>query len=252
MKRYATPLILLFALGVIVLGAFLPQLANAWLFPSHSGKVTYVTINDVQLEFDSSDQPQIQEKLAMLLKYNDSMELPDSLASLTREDILRIVQDTVTKYQQASLLPVGLRQVTKREILDAQPYMVSWDLGENQSSIFWNVRVSLTDDANLSLILDDQTGTVCSISFSQISPEAEGTTPLSTAHLQSQMNALCSLFLAELGDAFSQTDPASIAGNAYSPSENALSATLSWSNIMYGEVQLVFFVSANRFSVHLA
>lgn len=250
MKKYATPTILLFALSVIVLGAFLPQLASAWLFPSNSGKVNFIAVNNVQLEFDSTgQQSQISEKLAMLVKYNDTMELPDSLATLTDDRILEILQDTVGKYQKAGLLPVGLQQLTKRDILSAQPYMVSWDLSDIQSTIFWNVSVLLTNGQYLDLILDDQTGTVCSITLTKSDETLE--TTVNTAQLKNQMRALCSLYLEELGTAFSRFDADSIASNAYFQGENTLISTLSWSDIMYGEVRINFLISPDQFSVRV-
>ena len=71
------------------------------------------------------------------------------------------------------------------------------------------------------------------------------------AHLQSQMNALCQLFLTELGAEFSQYDPSAIAKNAYSRTDNVLIASMSWSDILYGEVTINFSVTANQFSVRI-
>ncbi len=251
MKRYATAILLLLALGLIVLGAFLPKLASRWLFPSDSGKVSFIAVSDIQLEFDSDgQQPGIPEKMAMLVKYADTMELPDSMATLNDDGIFQIVQQVMADYQQAALLPVGLPQLSKRSILDAQPYMLSWELGSSQGNIFWNVTVELAADLQLYLIIDDQTGTVCSISCTQTVP---GDLPQTTgkAHLQSQMNALCQLFLTELGAEFSQYDPSAIAKNAYSRTDNVLIASMSWSDILYGEVTINFSVTANQFSVRI-
>ena len=98
-------------------------------------------------------------------------------------------------------------------------------------------------------ILDDQTGTVCSITLTKSDETLE--TTVNTAQLKNQMRALCSLYLEELGTAFSRFDADSIASNAYFQGENTLISTLSWSDIMYGEVRINFLISPDQFSVRV-
>ena len=253
MKKFGVPAVLLLSLCIILLGAFLPSLAASWQDFADSSQIHYAAVNNVQLEFNSNgQQSSLREKFALISKYSDSMSLPASLATLTENDIVRIVQDVVAKYQQSGLLPVGLHQISKRDILESQAYMVSWGEDESRSNIFWNVSVSLNTDLYLHLVLDDQTETVCAITYTDSSEDPQAQNQ-SEATLRARMAVLCTLYLEGLGQEFSQYDPESIArGGQYQAAGNSVSAHLSWGDLLYGEVKIRFYLSDDTFYVTIS
>lgn len=250
MKRYLTFGALLLSLGIIALGAFLPRLAGAWMDDS-SGKISYAPIKNVQLEFSHAGDPMpMDEKLALLSKYTDFMELPVSLATLSEKDILTIVQSTVESYQKAGLLPVGIRQLAKRD-LRTQVVLFSWDATGNSGNIFWSVEFSPGTNMYMYLILDDQTGAVCSLSFSRDPYESNSayTSPtnyLTQKQLQDKMTALCDLFADGLG--WEDFDTAAIVQQAQYDGY-FLHTSYSWNDILYGENRINIYVSDDNFSI---
>ncbi len=249
MTKFKIPAILLLAVALIVLGGFLPKLAARWQDSADSTVTGYAALSDVQLEFGDSNRPMgIRDKLALLKDYTDSMELPESLAGLTLNDVTSIVQNTIRRYQAAGLIPAEA-SVTPRQ-LSAAPYLVSWSKDTEQGNIFWNVNIDLDSEYryHLFLIIDDQTETVCIVDFTDNEAELE------EKDMTGMMSAFCQTYLTGFSEALSQYDPAAVARDAYfvGAENDTLLAELEWSDILYGHVALNFYVTKSKFYVALS
>ncbi len=240
MKRIGTVLLIVLCLAVIIGGAFLPRYVFSWQ-DSAAEKPGYAPISEVSLEVGNKNASSIRAKLALLDGAQRSMELPASLASLSERQVDTIIRNLINTCQGAGLLP-GLSQTLTRGQIHTQPYLVRWSDSESQGSIFWHVNVELDPSygRTLFLILDDETGTVCLMEYNDSSWDPDSPA-VSQIH---RLEALCRIYLEGLGSEFSQYDPAALVKTAYTPTEgDSLATTLSWADILYGEVTLQFTAS---------
>ena len=251
-------LLLFLSAGLILAGSVLPNWFITLQDRTVSGQVSYAKVSEVHLEFSSKDSLSIRNKMSLLGGRTVSMEIPESLAALSQADILEITEKTVGKYQEAGLMPSNLPSITRNRVT-CQPYLDYWDDSKTRSNIFWNVVVDLNDYASnlrLSLIVDDQTETVCSIIYGR----AEGWYPeydaITEDMLFADMENLCRVFLEGLGSEFSNYDPKTIVNGANASwtdgeSGSQFSTRISWSDIIQGEIRLGFTVSRSGFTTYV-
>lgn len=252
MKNFRLAAIALLSLAVIALGAFLPRIVGAWQ-DGREAAVLYAPIPEVSLEFDHVDQENgIRNKLILLQQEHDSLSIPDSMASMSVSAVEKRVLEVVRDYQAAGLIP-ALRQELNKKRISSSAYLVRRLAGGDQGTVFWSVDVDLDDSytQHLNLILDDETGTVCTIHYtneallwgentSQEQPDPE--------LLKKWLQSLCSVYLTGLGAEFQDEDPADLARGAVL-SGAVLSTDLNWSDILYGEISISFVVTSSYFHV---
>lgn len=252
MKNFRLAAIALLSLAALILGAFLPKIASAWQ-DGREAAVLYAPMPEISLEFDHLDQENsIRDKIILLQKEHDSLSIPESMASMSVSAVEKRVLEVVREYQAAGLLPALSQELNKKRI-SASAYLVRRLSGGDQGTVFWTVDVEL-DPMNpqyLNLILDDETGTVCTVHYtnepllwedpaSRENPDPE--------LLEKWLYSLCSLYLTGLGEEFEDVDPADLARGAVL-SDAVLSTALNWSDILYGEISISFTVTDCYFHV---
>lgn len=245
-------LILLLSAAVILVGSVLPKWVSSW--QDNTGQISYAKVSEVQLEFASSASSlSMRNKLAMLAGYTISMEIPESLAKLSSADLGTIVEDTISQYQELGLMASDLT-VTLRE---QQPYLIYWDDSKTRSNIFWDVHVYFDGDLSMSLIVDDQTKTVCTLSYGRPDGWYPEYADVNKQALSADAQTLCQTVLEELGSEFSNYDPATIMTSVntewYETEDGTLrvSTYISWSDILFGQIRLSFSVDPAGFSTYI-
>lgn len=230
-------LILLAALCIIVLGALLPQLVALRQDRQSEGQVQFSSVEGVELEFTQSDISR-SETLAILARSRDAVAIPRELANLKPEKVEKIAAATVEKFRDAGIL---LGDIEEDSLLDAQP-MLFYGL-EGQSVIYW--AVSFGDpfgQHSFSLTVDDRTGTVCSAEY------MDGASEYEPDRMEAVLGGFCRIYLTGLGDEFSGWSVEELTKNAKSPQDKSYLATeLSWSDSLYGENRITFFVNRSGF-----
>jgi len=230
-------LVILAAVCIVILGAMLPQLVALRQDRQSEGKVQFSSVEGVELEFTRSDISR-SEALAILARSRDVVGIPRELANLKIERVEEIALGAVEKFREAGIL---LGDVEEDEVLDAQP-MLYYGL-EGQSVIYW--AVSLGDpkaEHNFSLTVDDRTGTVCSVEY------INGKTEYEPDRMEAVLGGFCRVYLTGLGDEFSGWSVEELTRNAKSPQDKSYLATeLSWTDPLYGENRITFFVNRSGF-----
>ena len=256
-------LILLLSAAVLIAGAFLPQFAGSWQDSHESGMISYAQITDVKLSFaDTEGGLNMYQKLPLLARFDSYTEIPVSLASQTETQVQNIAKNFIEACQKAGLLSYDLSTNWNRAVL--QSFLVFWDAEETWSNIFWSVQVEFSLNCSLDLVIDDQTGTICSAAFmdSQVTADtgaSYGWYNTMGIHTDSQMDAaleaLCTVYLENLGSEFSSFDPHSLVIEASSQEFayedwKSRSTQISWSDLVFGETIIHFSVYPSGFQVN--
>ena len=94
------------------------------------------------------------------------------------------------------------------------------------------------------MTIDDRTGTVCTLSYQNVTTHRQQNT-----RLDQDLETLCTLALTELGEEFAQFDPGALADAAGVDWNTASygAADIAWEDPVYGEVRLAFVVSEAGF-----
>ena len=254
--RYKQAPLLLLAAALLLLGAFLPRLTGGIQDTAAIGKTDYAQLNQIQLETDGPSPSEAPDnrlstaaKLSILKGFAGSLELPDSMAAMTHKELLAIAKSWATRYYDAGLLPGS--PVFDSTDMQAQAYLVYRDNERAFSNIFWRLEL-VCCGGSLEFIIDDETGTVCTILFSDqaAEPDAEGY----LYDMDASMGALCQLYLEGLGEEFSKYNPGTIAKNSQrvmsyegDTDYSGLTTELSWGDIRFGQTAIYFSVSPHGF-----
>ena len=242
MNRWKTLLVLLLCLLVLVLGAMLPGLVGRIQDSRNAGSVGNAALDPVRLEFDSSGMT-LREKLGLLSSLTNSMQVSTDMTAHTTAEVWQIALETVERYRQAGLIPTNL---TAADIAYCIPIMAYWEQysggAQIRSNIFWEL--SIADGGGggnaLTMMIDDRTGTVCTLSYQNVTTHRTENTRLNKA-----LEQLCTLALEELGEEFGEFDAGKLveaAGVSESTSSYA-AADIAWDDPAYGEVRMAFVVS---------
>ena len=232
------PILVIFAaICIIVLGAMLPRLVALRQDRQSEAQVQFSGVQGVELEFTQSDITR-SETLAILGRSRDVVAIPRELANLKQDKVEKIALASVEKFRDAGIL---LCDVEGDTVQDTQP-MLYYGL-EGQSSIYWTVSIGDRKGTHaFSLTVDDRTGTVCSVEY------MDGTSEYEPDRMEAVLGGFCRVYLTGLGDAFSGWSVEELVKNAKSPQDKSYLATeLGWSDPLYGENRITFFVNRSGF-----
>lgn len=256
--RIKSFLVLLLAAAIIVLGATLPALVSNRQDAANDNQVLFAPVNDVQLEFIQDDIT-LSQTVAMVGAAWDIIEIPYSLTSLGQDKAEAAAIAAVERYQQAGVFSRNL--LNGGEIRYCQPILVygnttydssgQRDSGSNsnrQNNIFWDISYGASDDEfTFYTIIDDRTGAVCSINYSNVSHKYR------TDEMEFVLAGLCDLYLTDLGEEFYWCNPEAIVEKAESPLDGSyLASHISWDDAVYGECQILFFVNEYGFYTNIS
>ena len=241
---------LLLAAVLILLGGMLPRLVGNAQDMTSIGKTEYAQLRQIHLDIVTRDGTELNmtAKISILKGFAGSLELPDSMAQMTSKELLSIAKDWATRYYNAGLLPYS-PDIDSTD-MQAQAYLVYRDSERAFSNIFWRLEITCSG-GRLNFILDDETGTVCTILYSdQREPDAEGY----IYDVGTAIETFCQLYLEGLGEEFSKYDPGSVSRKyqnvmAYEGATDYSGVTteISWGDLIYGETTIFFAVDPHGF-----
>lgn len=245
--RFRRTLVLLLFAALIVLGALLPNMVGSRQDAADDGEIYFATINDIQLEFAESDVS-LMETISILCGSYDSVEIPEELASLSRDKVTGLADIAARAYQEKGVAFQAEDGVLYGfDIVAAQPILAYSSSNDNQSNIFWFVNVIGFDRTQfMNLTIDDRTGTICSVDYS------ENDADYNKEQMRRIMEGFSEVYLAELGEEFYDFNSDDILSNAKSPLDNSyLASEISWWSNSY-EYRTTFFVNTHGFYTYLA
>lgn len=259
-------LALLLATAVIVLGALLPKFIGERQDAANDNQLLFAPINDVRLEF-TQEEITMSQTVAIQAYQAEAVEIPYGLTSLGKEKAEAAALAAMERYQQAGTL---FQNITDQgQFIYCQPVLmygatVSGSIAEQeeqrydssgnnrQSNIYWDIAYSNTsNDAGFyscyfHFIIDDRTGTVCSVDYS------DGNHRYKQEDMEFILASFCDSYLSELGEEFYWCDVEDIVANAKAPLDNSyLASDISWTDSVYGECRITFFVNENGFYTHI-
>lgn len=232
------PILVIFAaVCIIVLGAMLPQLVALRQDGQSEGQIQFSSVEGVELEFTQSDISR-SETLAILAHSRDVVEIPPELANLSQEKLEQIARATARNYYEAGIL---LSDPGEDRLIHSQPLLYYGMNG--QSNVLW--LVTYGDEGTFHLftfIVDDRTGAVCSAEY------LDGTSEYEPDRMEAVLGGFCRAYLTGLGDEFSGWSVEELTKSAKSPQDKSYLATeLGWSDPLYGENRITFFVNRSGF-----
>lgn len=229
MKRSRTSLVLLCSVLVIVLGALLPWLVSRVADSLVQDKVSYAQVDAVHLEFEEESMT-LREKLALLGNLTQTVPISENLSRLSAADVRALTAGVIEQYVQAGLLPASLDAYdsANTELIPEIVLNTNARTQETRSNLFWSVQVYSPDNGILSLLLDDETGVVCTINF-DITNSA-----YFSGDFEARLSAFRDLYLDGLNGEFTAFGPIQGAG----PIDKWAGSDISWTDPVYGEVRI--------------
>lgn len=245
--RFNRFFVLLMAAALIALGALFPMIVGKKQDASGDGEIFFATINDVQLEFAESDVT-LMETISILCSNVDTVEIPKDLASMKLEKIEQIANAAAVQYQEAGIAFRSEDGINYGfEIVASQPVLAYSSSNDNQSSIFWYVNLLGHERSQyMNLIIDDRTGTVCSLEYSDDNGDYDKNT------MKNIIYYFSGIYLDDLGEEFYDFNNNNILTSAKSPADNSyLASEISWWSDGY-EYRTTFFVNTHEFYTYLS
>lgn len=248
--RWKTMIALLIFAVILVLGAFLPGAVGYFLDRDGSQVPTCVQMEQIHLEFEEESMT-LRQKLALLNSSAQTMQVSLDMTRYTAAEIWQIAMKTAQRYYEAGMVPQELRAA---DITYCLPIMYYWQEqgaeGRIQSNIFWELSFggdSLGGDS-LVLVIDDRTGTVCTLNYQNVNARRAENLTLGKA-----LENLCRMSLEELGEEFSEFDAKALASEGIGSNASASYAAvdLAWEDTLRGELRLAFVVSDSGFYTYI-
>lgn len=147
------------ALALIIAGAYFPKAISIYLDWRNNGNASSNPITSLRLEIDK-DIPALGQ-LAILSRLGSSIELNESKAKMTKEEVLDAVHEGIQPYVDSQLMVYSEFQV------NMHPSLIQSQTDQALQSIAWFVEITgePTNYTFLQLIIDDETGRILMISF---------------------------------------------------------------------------------------
>lgn len=235
--RLKSILAILISLCIIVLGAMLPGLVERRQRLQSEGQVLFAQVEDVELTFAQNGTGN-SDAFWIYSKNKDAVEIPPELASLTREKVESIVASAVEKCLEEGML---LSSPEADRLLYSQTLLFYGQ--DNRSNIYWIVHYGDKKNTHtFSLVIDDRTGTICSMEYMDQKSEYE------PEQMESVLRSFCQMYLTGLGAEFFDCSVDVLMDGAKRPADSSYLATeLVCVNDVYGETRVTFFVNRSGF-----
>ena len=147
------------ALALIVAGAYFPKAVSLFLDWQNNGNASSNPIASIRFELDKHI-PSLG-KLAILSKLGSSIELTESKAKMSKEEVMEAVYNGIQPYIDAQLIAYSEFEV------NMYPSLIQSKTDQALQSVVWFIEIT-GDPSNytfLQLIVDDETGSILMISF---------------------------------------------------------------------------------------
>ncbi len=226
------------AVCVLLAAAWMPDLVANRQDSRNENQVMFVSVDGVQLEFDQESSLTTRQTLAMRIHPQDQVEIPGELASRKQEKVEAIAASAAERLFQAGVI---FRDPSEFKTLYTYTELV-YGL-EKKNNIFWTIAIGSPDGMqDLSLIIDDRTGTVCGIQY----------LGFESKYGWDQMPLILDRFIRQyltgLGEEFLDVDVDTLVKSAQAAQDGSYLATeMTWQELGYGECTITFFVNENGF-----
>lgn len=147
------------ALALIIAGAYFPKAVSLFLDWTNTGNVSSNPIESIRFELDK-DIPSIG-KLAILSRLGSSIELSESKASMTKEEVMAVVYEGIQPYIDSNMMSYSEQEV------HLYPSLIQAQDDQDLQSIVWFVDITggPVNYTFLQLIVDDETGKILMLSY---------------------------------------------------------------------------------------
>lgn len=239
---------LLLSAAIIALGAMLPMFVANRQDAANENHVLIASVKDVQLTF-TQDAMTISQTVALLGSYREAIEIPQSLTALKQDKAKAIAHAAIERYQQAGVFFQDTAE--QGQFFSCQPFLMygddASDSGSAQNNIYWSVNYGDADGTfTFYLFIDDQTGTVCSVEYSDNKHKYK------QADMEFILSSFCSLYLSDLGEEFYWCEPSDIFSQTKSPPDGSyLAADFTWSDATHAAYTITFFVNESSFYTNI-
>ena len=254
-KRVA---ILFLSVILILLGALLPSLVGKRQDASAAGKIRFETIKDIQLEFSESDVT-LREIISILCTDPEAVDIPVDLTNLKQQRAESLALDMAKRLAEAEIAfqaydDDGNKTEAGLQVLYSQPRLASSNLVDGLSNIFWYVEVCDQNREQLmQAVIDDRTGTVCSLNYSDVNLAAQGQYRYHAKEtMKTILYSFSYVYLEELGEEYFDYDSHDIQAEAQSPLDNSyIASSIRWWAGDH-ELRTTFFVNDSGFYTYHA
>lgn len=237
MKTWNILLILLLTLGMLAAGAFLPQIVAA--VQDSRPQEGHAPVQGVELEL-RVDYLSVMDRIAILSNTN-AVEIPEEMASRSLDEILDLAAEIVAQYQNAGLITAPDIDVHS-QLMGYSVWLSVFQGDTTVSSIHWNLQILFDEEeAPLLMSINDETGALLRITY-DYSKESYFDPDIS-------MEVLSTLYLAGLGEDFSEYSPAGL--EVYTDNGKIIGQNWAafWEDEVYGSYGVSFDTRQYGFSV---
>lgn len=165
MTKLKVPLLILFTMILLIIGASLPQIAAAVQDSATVNNSGYSEMESLKLDFSQERQwMPILGKLA-LIRDGSFYGISTEETVMSEDEVKLAVEEGLSLYYQAELIPYNWNDVK----YVADPHLVYASSNTENYCILWVVSIAWPDDEHmLSLYVDDETGLILYLHYETI------------------------------------------------------------------------------------
>lgn len=239
-RKICIAVLLTFAL--LAAGACFPNIVSHILDWQHNGVPSYNPIMSIQLEI-KRDVPALG-RLAMMSRMDGYIELAESKASMTKEEVMTAVSNGLAPYIDTQLMDAQLMEYSESDV-QLHPCLIQVPNMPDLQGVVWFVTVSADPNAfsYLGMAIDDETGDILQINYTC---EVE----MNTISGVEALNQFADIFFSSLGIEdywyFAETN---LEYEYTAEDVNAMRYSLGVGDKVYGEVNIDLYVHEHGFYV---
>ena len=160
MNKLKIWLVLLHTFSLLLAGAFFPRIVSTVQDYRSTGRITSSQIPAVALKIKKDLSP--VARLIMFSNADNSTEVTESIAAMTKEEALAATRAELTPYIDAGLIEYSEAEVTLAPILLQASFV------PDLQGIVWYVHImgDAGGISNINIVLDDDTGHILQIEYS--------------------------------------------------------------------------------------
>ena len=240
MKMLKNFFVVLIVFLLICFGMCAPYIATKIQDKNTIGHVLFHKVPSVQLQTQETNNVLLTLKL--MSEIDSTLDIPEALAVLTKEDALEIARSTLNKYKDAGVIEEYTELDTRVYVFLGQQNGV-----QERNCIFWNIHIRgiVNDKAFESTVsIDDVSGTVLGIYFT-------GKNWTSQEEKEHLLSRYAYTFLSELGLQESDAIDVSKLQKIYLDGE-VCGFAYQFRDTSYGEITIEFYSNTANYTMYTA
>ena len=237
MGRSKNILALLVVVCIIAACGALPLMVFALRDGRTMGRANYETAPAVELEIREDQHIPAMGKLALMYRMDGGIQISESMASMTREEVearsLLILQ---------TYIDAGLVTAFEPHFLEVWCFIGQAMEDPSLNAIYWMVTIVSADEQNFAqfdLALDDENGDLLSVSFA--SEEV-----IASLEWETRLSVFAAVYFSSLGIQDHEAFSSSALEVPY-VGENAFAVRYTFGDVQYGEINVDLYVYQHGF-----